>query len=40
MAAKKNMSKNETRALRTQQIISIAFGVVLILSMVLGMLAR
>ena len=38
--AKKQPSKREMRNIRIQQIIFVAFGVIVILSMVLAMVAR
>ena len=40
MAKKKNPSKREVRNLRIQQIIFIAFGVIVILSMVISLVAK
>jgi hypothetical protein len=40
MAKKKNPSKRELRNLRIQQIIFVAFGVIVILSMVISLVAK
>ena len=40
MAKKKTPSKRELRNLRMQQIIFIAFGVIVILSMVISLVAK
>ena len=40
MAKKKSLSKHEVRSLRIQQIIFIAFGVIVILSMVISLVAK
>jgi predicted nucleic acid-binding Zn ribbon protein len=40
MAKKKELSKNQRRSLRTQQIVMGVIGVLVILAMVLGMIAR
>lgn len=40
MAKKKEPTKSEVRARRTQQVLSIAIGVIVILSMVIGMFAQ
>lgn len=40
MAKKKELSKSQKRSLRTQQIVMGIIGVLVILAMVLGMIAR
>jgi predicted nucleic acid-binding Zn ribbon protein len=40
MAKKKELSKSQRKSLRTQQIVMGVIGVLVILAMVLGMIAR
>ncbi len=40
MAKKKEPSRSELRNLRTQQIVSVIIGVLIILSMVISLIAR
>jgi predicted nucleic acid-binding Zn ribbon protein len=40
MAKKKELSKSQKRSLRTQQIVMGVIGVLVILAMILGMIAR
>jgi len=40
MAKKKELTKSQKRSLRTQQIVMGVIGVLVILAMVLGMIAR